>query len=94
MHRYPGGSPPPEPNRAAVLGEFGGLGFKVDGHTWAGKTWGYRGMDSVPKLTRQYVKLLQGVYELKKSPGLSASIRKPPTSSMKATVCSRTTARY
>ena len=74
-HRYPGpGSPMPEPNRAAVLGEFGGLGFKIDGHTWAGRTWGYRGMDSVDKLTRQYVKLLRGVYALKQNPGLSAAV--------------------
>jgi hypothetical protein len=75
MHKYPGpGSPTPEPNRAAVLGEFGGLGFKVDGHTWAGKTWGYQGMSSIDKLTRQYVKLMTGVWELKKSPGLSAAV--------------------
>jgi hypothetical protein len=75
MHNYPGpGSPKPEEARAAVLGEFGGLGFKVDGHTWAGKTWGYRGMESLDKLTRQYVKLLRGVYALKESPGLSAIV--------------------
>ena len=75
MHRYPGpGSPPPESKRAAVLGEFGGLGFKVDGHTWAGNTWGYRGMESIEKLTRQYVKLWRGVYALKESPGLSAAV--------------------
>jgi hypothetical protein len=75
MHKYPGpGSPDPEPSRAAVLGEFGGLGFKVDGHTWAGKTWGYRGMESIDKLTRQYVKLLRGVYDLREKPGLSAAV--------------------
>jgi len=75
MHRYPGpGSPDPEDKRAAVLGEFGGLGFKVDGHTWAGRTWGYRGMESLEKLTRQYTKLLRGVYKLKESPGLSAAV--------------------
>ncbi|HMC27058.1 MAG TPA: glycoside hydrolase family 2 TIM barrel-domain containing protein [Verrucomicrobiae bacterium] len=75
MHRYPGpGSPNPEDKRAAVLGEFGGLGFKIDGHTWAGRTWGYRGMESIDKLTRQYTKLLRGVYRLKDSPGLSAAV--------------------
>jgi hypothetical protein len=75
MHSYPGpASPKPEETRAAVLGEFGGLGFKVDGHTWAGKTWGYRGMENREKLTRQYVKLLRGVYALKDSPGLSAAV--------------------
>lgn len=75
MHKYPGpGSPDPEPARAAVLGEFGGLGYKVDGHTWAGRTWGYRGMESVEKLTRQYLKLLSGVFELKEKAGLSAAV--------------------
>ena len=75
MHNYPGpGSPKPESDRAAVLGEFGGLGFRVDGHTWAGKTWGYRGMGSREKLTRQYAKLLRGVYGLKADPGLSAAV--------------------
>src|SRR6185436_1040068 len=48
--------------------------YKVDGHTWAGKTWGYRGMESVDKLSRQYVKLLRGVYSLKEKPGLSAAV--------------------
>lgn len=75
MHAYPGpGSPKPEPTRAAVLGEFGGLGFKVDGHTWAGKTWGYRGMPSIERLTQQYIRLLRGVSDLKESPGLSAAV--------------------
>jgi hypothetical protein len=75
MHRYPGpGSPQPEPERAAVLGEFGGLGFKVDGHTWAGRTWGYRGMASIDVLRRQYTKLLRGVYALRENPGLSAAV--------------------
>ncbi|MEW6159015.1 MAG: sugar-binding domain-containing protein [Verrucomicrobiota bacterium] len=75
MHKYPGpGSPQPEPTRAAVLGEFGGLGFRVDGHTWAGSTWGYRGMESIEKLTQQYIKLMRGVYALKESPGLSAAV--------------------
>src|SRR5208283_5684106 len=59
MHKYPGPeSPKPEENRAAVLGEFGGLGLGVDGHTWAKKTWGYQGMSSQEDLTRSYVKLL------------------------------------
>src|SRR5262249_2454890 len=75
IHVYPGpGSPKPESSRAAVLGEFGGLGLKVDGHTWETKTWGYRGTKSKEDLTRKYEKLLQGVYKLKNKPGLSAAI--------------------
>ena len=35
IHVYPGpGSPQPEAKRAAVLGEFGGLGLPRRGHTW------------------------------------------------------------
>jgi hypothetical protein len=75
IHAYPGpASPQPEANRAAVLGEFGGLGLKVDGHTWADETWGYRGMGTVERLTHQYIRLIARVYELKESPGLSAAV--------------------
>ena len=75
MHNYPGpGSPDPAPDRAAVLGEFGGLGLGVDGHTWAKRAWGYRQMDSTSKLTHDYVRLLQRAWALKDSPGLSAVV--------------------
>jgi hypothetical protein len=74
-HVYPGpGSPRPEGKRAAVLGEFGGLGLGVDGHTWTNKTWGYRGTASSEDLTRKYEQLLRQVYRLKDKPGLSAAV--------------------
>jgi hypothetical protein len=75
IHVYPGpGAPPPEERRASVLGEFGGLGLGVDGHTWAAKTWGYRGTSSKTDLTRKYEILLQGVYRLKGERALSAAV--------------------
>ncbi len=75
IHKYPGpGAPEPEEGRASVLGEFGGLGLGVDGHTWTEKTWGYRGTASREELTRRYVDLLTHLKELKQSPGLSAAI--------------------
>ncbi|HEY7315722.1 MAG TPA: glycoside hydrolase family 2 TIM barrel-domain containing protein [Gemmataceae bacterium] len=75
IHVYPGpGSPPPEEKRAAVLGEFGGLGLAVDGHTWEKKTWGYRGTKSKADLTRKYENLLDGVYRLRDKPALSAAV--------------------
>jgi hypothetical protein len=75
IHVYPGpGSPAPEPTRAAVLGEFGGLGLGVDGHTWTNKTWGYRGTSSKADLTRKYERLLQGAHRLKGEVGLSAAV--------------------
>jgi hypothetical protein len=75
IHVYPGpGAPEPEPHRAAVLGEFGGLGLGVDGHTWTKTTWGYRGTSSSADLTRKYERLLRGVWQLKDKPGLSAAV--------------------
>jgi DUF1680 family protein len=75
VHVYPGpGSPEPEEKRAAVLGEFGGLGLGVEKHTWSPKTWGYRGVRNGDDLTFQYEGLLRKVYELKDKPGLSAVV--------------------
>ncbi len=74
-HSYPGPeSPKPEDNRAAVLGEFGGLGLPVDGHTWTKKTWGYEGTKNIEDLTKGYEKLLRKSWELNVTSGLSAVI--------------------
>lgn len=75
MHKYPGpGAPPTEPNRAVVLGEFGGLGLPVKGHTWVDQSWGYRNIDNQKELTRRYVDLWRGVYRLKDDAGLCAAV--------------------
>ncbi len=75
VHRYPGpAAPPPEADRAGVLGEFGGLGLGVDGHTWAEKTWGYRGTADSDELTRRYAGLLRGVWDLHRTGGLAAAV--------------------
>jgi hypothetical protein len=75
IHVYPGpGAPPPEKERAGVLGEFGGLGLGVDGHTWAQKTWGYRGTQDSADLTRKYERLMAGAWRLKDERGLSAAV--------------------
>jgi len=45
IHSYPRPkSPKTEPGRAIVLGEFGGLGLAIPGHTWKKEHWGYQGM--------------------------------------------------
>jgi beta-galactosidase/beta-glucuronidase len=55
VHSYPGPAcPPVEPTRAAVLGEFGGLGLPVEGHTWTDNAWGYRSMPDADALNRRY----------------------------------------
>lgn len=74
VHVYPGpGMPPLEDKRAAVLGEFGGLGLAVPGHTWTKESWGYRGVADGEDLAFQYENLLGGVYDLK-AKGLCAAI--------------------
>ena len=75
MHSYPGpGMREPEENRVGVLGEFGGLGMPVKGHTWQQeKNWGYVSYDSKEKLTDAYVALLTAMRPLV-GRGLSAAV--------------------
>jgi beta-galactosidase/beta-glucuronidase len=75
-HQYPGpGVPPKVTDRAMVLGEFGGLGLPITGHTWqAEKNWGYKSFTNAEALTTAYVDLLQKLHPLVKSDGLSAAI--------------------
>ncbi len=60
MHNYPGpGMRDPEPDRVIVLGEFGGLGMPVSGHTWQEEeNWGYVSYTNADDLTEAYVNLL------------------------------------
>lgn len=60
VHSYPGPAmAPPEPLRASVLGEFGGLGLPLAGHTWVDKDgWGYVSYPDQKALTDAYVALL------------------------------------
>jgi len=76
MHKYPGpGSPDPEQKRAVVLGEFGGLGLPVRGHTWQSeKNWGYRSFTNAEALTSAYLDLVAGLFPLVESKGLSAAV--------------------
>lgn len=74
MHHYPDPSMPgPEETRAAVLGEFGGLGLGMEGHTWSAKSWGYRGVGAPEQLTAGYEKMLIKAWQLKDK-GLSAVV--------------------
>ena len=61
MHSYPGPAMPHlAAGRAAVLGEFGGLGLPVRGHSWsAANNWGYRAQGSRAELGAAYRKLLE-----------------------------------
>ena len=75
IHHYPEPrTPDPDPKRAIVLGEFGGLGLALEGHTWKKEHWGYQGMSDVDQLTSRYEKFMKRVYGFKDTPGLSAAI--------------------
>lgn len=75
-HQYPGpGLPSPVTDRAMVLGEFGGLGLPVKGHTWQDeKNWGYRSFTNAAALTAAYLGLVEKLPALVKSNSLSAAI--------------------
>ncbi|MHC4325998.1 MAG: glycoside hydrolase family 2 protein, partial [Planctomycetota bacterium] len=75
IHSYPGPAVPPvEENRAGVLGEFGGLGLPVKGHTWQDeKNWGYRSYKTPEELTDAYVALIDNLRSLI-SDGLAAAV--------------------
>jgi len=76
IHAYPGpAAPPAEEKRAIVLGEFGGLGLPLEGHTWQPKgNWGYRSFTDATALTGAYVNLLARLHRLVGEPGLSAAV--------------------
>ncbi len=75
IHHYP--DPvvqPSEENRAIVLGEFGGLGLPLQGHTWEQKNWGYRNMTDTLQLLTRYESYFDLVHKFVRENGLSASI--------------------
>jgi hypothetical protein len=76
IHNYPSpASPQPEAARAAVLGEYGGLGLPVEGHTWQDKAnWGYRSFTTREALSEAYSNLIATLRPLLHSPGLAAAV--------------------
>ena len=75
VHHYPDPVlPPAEEKRAIVLGEFGGLGLPVQGHTWEQKNWGYRNMEDSLQLLTKYQSYYALIHKFVKENGLSATI--------------------
>jgi hypothetical protein len=75
MHNYPGPDCPDlDPRRAAVLGEFGGLGFIVPGHTWSTNFWGYVMLTNRDDLADRYSHMLKQVWRLHAVRGLNAAV--------------------
>lgn len=75
IHHYPDPvAPGPEKERAIVLGEFGGLGLPVEGHTWEQKNWGYEKMGDTTSLLNKYSEFYAAVRQMVAEKGLSASV--------------------
>jgi hypothetical protein len=76
VHRYQG----PQAmrgtaERAAVVGEYGGLGRKVDGHAWAGDAWGYGGLyPSDSALQARYDLLAKRMWHYRDTHAMSAGV--------------------
>nr|WP_310435633.1 AbfB domain-containing protein [Streptomyces sp. 3330] len=75
-HVYVGpGTTVPGATRAAVLGEFGGLGFKVAGHEWyPGGGFSYEDQPDPAHLDNRFVGLLDAIRDVRMPRGLSASV--------------------
>jgi hypothetical protein len=75
IHSYPGPAMPPvEATRAAVLGEFGGLGLPLSGHLWQAEgNWGYRNFDDTRVYEARYAELIKNLYSLVDK-GLAAAV--------------------
>ncbi len=75
VHAYPGPDiPARDPHRALVLGEFGGLGLPLAGHTWVdANNWGYRRFGDRDSLWAAYRDLIGKVRALS-ARGLSAAV--------------------
>jgi beta-galactosidase/beta-glucuronidase len=44
-----------------VIGEYGGLGLEIKGHTWKDDNWGYAVLDSKEKVTERYVEYIDSL---------------------------------
>lgn len=78
IHNYPDAQMPrPDlfgADQILVLGEFGGLGLPVEGHTWQDKdNWGYQSFKNVEELTNRYEGLIHDLNNLIPM-GLSAAV--------------------
>jgi hypothetical protein len=57
-----------------VLGEFGGIGLKIEGHTWGDLAYAYEWRESGAELQSRYEGLIPQLQDLMASSGLSAAV--------------------
>jgi beta-galactosidase/beta-glucuronidase len=78
LHNYPSPAMPSADlfgaKQALVLGEFGGLGLPLEGHTWQDKNnWGYQNFKNPDELYKKYSSFITRLQKLIKR-GLSAAV--------------------
>lgn len=74
-HTYVGpGTPQATAERAAVDGEYGGLGLIEQGHLWPGEPHAYEMTDSRARLTRRYGELADELISGTERNGISAAV--------------------
>jgi hypothetical protein len=74
-HNYPfPETPAADAARAAVMGEFGGLGLPQPGHEWSTDYWSYQTLPDTAALEGWYYTLLQEIWSQQEKRGLSAAI--------------------
>jgi beta-galactosidase/beta-glucuronidase len=67
--------PDPAKKRVAVVGEFGGLGYPVEGHLWqTDRNWGYQTYHSPAELLKQYGIRLEQIQEARTSRAIWAGV--------------------
>jgi hypothetical protein len=75
VHSYPPpGCPSPSATQALVCGEYGGIGFLVDGHTWKTTGGGYTNVRSPALLESLYGQFSAKVEGFRDDNGLSAAV--------------------
>ncbi|ELP93779.1 glycoside hydrolase, putative [Entamoeba invadens IP1] len=60
-HAYPAPKMRVVDERIRVVGEFGGIGKKVEGHSWVTRSWGYVKSDTVEDVYEKYVEILEHI---------------------------------
>jgi len=78
LHNYPAPAMPRVDlfgaRQALVLGEFGGLGLPLEGHTWATKNnWGYQSFTTADTMLMKYASFIEALHPLIEK-GLSAAV--------------------
>ncbi|MCB0730778.1 MAG: chitobiase/beta-hexosaminidase C-terminal domain-containing protein [Ignavibacteriae bacterium] len=75
IHSYPAPRlPEAQKDRAIVIGEFGGMGLKVENHVWTNDNWGYVSFSNPTELLNTYEEYYTSIWDYVKNSALSAVV--------------------